>query len=172
MSKSKNKSDPIPVKKEQSSPDIVPRSLLTPFEELEHWAEEMMPARWLRSRLGDWPSRSLFSAALETRMPKVDVIDRDNEVFIKAELPGINKDDIDVSMTDNRITIKATSKQEKKEEKGDYYHSEITQGSFSRSIPLPAVVNIDKAQAQLVDGVLELRLPKVEGAKRRNIKVK
>jgi HSP20 family protein len=171
MAKSKNKSEPIAVKKEKSSPNIVSRGLLTPFEELEHWAEEMMPARWLRSRFGDWPSRSLFSEALETRMPKVDMIDRDDEVFIKAELPGVKKDDIDVSMTDNMITIKASSKQEKKEEKGDYYRSEISQGSFSRSMSLPAVVNIDKAQAQLVDGVLQLRLPKVEGAKRRNIKV-
>ena len=139
MDNTVEKTQSIPVKKEKSSPSIVSRGLLTPFEELEHWAEEVMPSRWLRSRFGDWPSRSLFSVAMEPRIPKVNVIDRDDEVFIKAELPGVKKEDIDVSMTDNMITIKASSKQEKKEEKGDYYRSEISQGSFSRSMSLPAV---------------------------------
>ncbi len=104
-------------------------------------------------------------------MPKVDVIDRDDEVFVKAELPGIDKKDVEVTMSGNMITIKGSSRKEEKEEKGEYYRCEITQGVFSRSLSLPSEVNIDKSEAKFKDGVLELSLPKIERAKRRSIKV-
>lgn len=170
MAEAKGKAEIIPVKKEKESKRLNPRHLLTPFEDMERWVEDFFPRSWLRQHRLDWPSGNLASA-FEGRMPKVDVIDRDDEVFIKAELPGIDKKDIEVSMSDNMITIKGSSKKEEKEEKGDYYRCEITQGSYSRSLSLPAEVNIDKSQAKFKDGVLELHLPKVAQAKRRNIKI-
>ena len=60
-------------------------------------------------------------------MPKVDVIDRDDEVYVRAEMPGVDKKDIDISMTGNLITLKSSSR---KEEKGKHYHGEMTQGDF------------------------------------------
>ncbi len=165
------KSEVIPVKKEKAAERFNPSHLLSPFEEMERWAENFFPHSWLRPQFGQWPSSTLRSTAFEGRTPKVDVIDREDEVFIKAELPGVDKKDIEVSMTDNTITIKASSSKEEKEEKGDYYRSEISRGAFSRSMSLPAEVNIDKSQATFKDGVLELKLPKMESAKRRNIKV-
>jgi HSP20 family protein len=169
MAETKEKSKITPVKKEAER--LHPKRLLTPFEDMEHWAEDFFPRGWLRQHRWDWPVSTGFSTMLEERMPKVDIIDRDNEVFIKAELPGIDKKDVEVSVTDHTITIKGSSRKEEKEEKGDYYRSEITQGAFSRSLPLPAEVNIDKSQAKFKDGVLELTLPKIESTKRRSIKI-
>jgi len=86
-------------------------------------------------------------------------------------MPGIDKNDIEVSMSDNTVTIRGSTRKEEKEEKGEYYRCEISQGSYSRSMSLPAEVNIDKSEAKFKDGILELTLPKIERAKRRSIKV-
>ena len=96
---------------------------------------------WLGSQREEWPFRDRLSS-LEGRLPKVNMIDRDDEVFIKADMPGVDKKDIDVSMTDHTITIKGASKKQEKEEKGDYYRSEISRGAFNRSMALPAEVDI------------------------------
>jgi HSP20 family protein len=104
-------------------------------------------------------------------MPKVDVIDRDEDVLVRAELPGVEKKDLEISTSDTSVTLKATTRHEEKEEKGDYYRCEITRGSFARTIALPSQVQSDKAKANLKDGVLELTLPKVEKSKRRTVTV-
>jgi HSP20 family protein len=105
------------------------------------------------------------------RLPSLDVIDRDNEVFVRAELPGIDKKDLNISLTDNLLTIKGQSSSEKKEEKGDYYRHEISSSSFARSVTIPAIVDSSKTVANLKDGILEITLPKVEASKRRNIAI-
>jgi HSP20 family protein len=105
-------------------------------------------------------------------MPKVDVIERDDEVIVKAELPGVDKKDLDVSVTENSVTIKGTTSHEEKEEKGDYYRCEISRDAYARTVALPSYVDADKAKANFKDGVLELKLPKVEKSKRRSIEIK
>jgi HSP20 family protein len=105
------------------------------------------------------------------RVPSLDVVDRDNEVLVRAEIPGIEKKDIDVSLNDNVLTIKGQSSKEEKEEKGDYYRREISSSSFARSVTVPANLDISKTVANLKDGVLEVRLPKVEASKRHSISV-
>jgi HSP20 family protein len=105
-------------------------------------------------------------------MPKVDVIDRDEDILLRAELPGVEKKDLEISTSDTAVTLKATTKHEEKEEKGDYYRCEITRGSFARTVALPARVQSDEAKASLKDGVLELTLPKVEKSKRHAVTVK
>jgi HSP20 family protein len=92
-------------------------------------------------------------------------------VLVRAEIPGIEKKDINISLTDNLLTIKGESKKEEKEEKGDYYRREISSSSFARSVTVPASVDVSKAVANLKDGVLEIKLPKAESSKRRNIMV-
>jgi len=101
----------------------------------------------------------------------VDVIDRDDEVVVRAEVPGVEKDDLDVSVSDNAVTIKGETKREEKEEKGDYYRCEISRGTFARTVVLPDYVDSDSVKAKFEDGVLELTLPKVEKVKRRSIKI-
>ncbi|GIX28653.1 MAG: hypothetical protein KatS3mg123_2534 [Burkholderiales bacterium] len=83
----------------------------------------------------------------------------------------MNKEDIEISLTGNVLTIKGETKREEKEEKGDYYRCEISRGAFSRTVSLPAEVDESKAKASLNDGVLEITLPKTETAKKRTIKV-
>jgi len=139
---------------------------LSPFEEMDRWMDQMSkgffhPTRW------EWPSMPQLRAS----MPKVDVIDRDNEILIRAEVPGVKKEDLEISMTDNTVTIKGATSHEEKEEKGDYYRHEISKGSFTRTVALPGDVDNDKAKTSFKDGVLELTVPKVEKAKRKTIKV-
>ena len=133
--------------------------------------EGFFPHGWMRPTHGEWPAWAGLEAPFEGRMPKVDVMDRDDEVVVRAELPGVEKDDLDISLTDDSVTIKATTKQESEEEKGDYHRREISQGSFSRMIALPASVQGDQAKARFKDGILELTLPKKTPAKRHSIKV-
>jgi HSP20 family protein len=106
------------------------------------------------------------------RLPSLDVIDRDVDILVRAEIPGIDKKDINVSMTDNQLTIKGQSSREEKDEKGDYHRHEISSCSFARSVTLPSSVDASKTAATLKDGILEITLPKVETSKRRNIAVK
>lgn len=106
------------------------------------------------------------------RMPNIDVVDRDNEILVRAEVPGVDKKDLTISLTDNLLTIKGESKSEKKEEKGDYHRREISSSAFARSFTLPGSVDSAKAEASLKDGVLEVKLPKAESSRKRNIEVK
>jgi len=106
------------------------------------------------------------------RMPSLDVVDRDSEVLVRAEIPGIEKKDINISLTDNILTIKGQSSSEKKEEKGDYHRHEISSSSFARSVKVTGSVDVSKAVANLKDGILEITLPKAESSMRRNIEVK
>ena len=144
-----------------------PSRMLSPFEGFDRMFDEFLGRGWMRPFRRDW----LAFPEIEMTMPKVDVIDRDEEVVVRAEVPSVKKEDIEVSISGNMVTIKGETKKEEKEEKGDYYRAEISRGSFSRMVSLPADVDESKAKASLKDGVLELTLPKVEKAKRRTIKV-
>ena len=151
-----------------------PMHLLSPFEDMEKLFEGFFPRSMLRQFKYDWPSTSKLAAPFEGHMPKVDIVDRfdrDNETFVRAELPVVDKKDIDISMTDNTVTIKGETKKEEKEEKGDFYRCETSRGSYTRTLTLPDEVNSEKTKATFKDGVLELTMPKMERAKRRNIKV-
>jgi HSP20 family protein len=106
------------------------------------------------------------------RLPNIDVVDRDNEILVRAEVPGVDKKDLTISLTDNLLTIKGESKTEKKEEKGDYHRREISSSAFARTFTLPGSVDSAKAAASLKDGVLEVILPKAESSRKRNIEVK
>lgn len=110
-------------------------------------------------------------AEAEGFLPSVDVIDRDDEVVVRAAVPGYRKEDIEISVSDSMLTIKGETKTEEKEEKGDYYRCEISQGSFSRMVELPASVDDTKAKATIKDGMLELTLPKIEKSRRHTISI-
>lgn len=104
-------------------------------------------------------------------VPSVDVIDREDEVLVRAEVPGYRKEDIEVSVADTLLTIRGETKTEEKEEKGDYYRCEISRGAFARTVSLPAEVDDAKAKAIMKDGMLELTLPKVEKSRRHTIAI-
>lgn len=102
----------------------------------------------------------------------VDLSETDGQVVVKAALPGIQPEDVDISVSDGVLTIKGETKSEEKTEAENYHRREIRYGAFSRSIPLPAQVNDEKADAVFQDGVLSVTLPKAEVAKPKQIKIK
>lgn len=147
------------------------RRAMSPFEEMDRMFEGFFPRGFMRPMRMEWPEWSTSQAPFEGRTPKVDVVERDEEIMVRAELPGVEKDHMDVSVTDDTVTIKATTQQESEEDKGDYHRREISQGSFTRTVALPAPVQSDQAKASFKNGILELTLPKAVPAKRHNIKV-
>lgn len=140
------------------------------FDEMDRMFDSFFPRRWAQPYRGNGPEWGELAAA-ESRLPRVDVIDRDEEMLVRAELPGVHKDDLDVSVSDNAVTIKGETRHEEREEKGEYYRCEISHGAFSRTVTLPDHAAADRAKATFRDGVLEMTLPKQERAKRHAIKV-
>jgi HSP20 family protein len=155
--------------KQELQPAASPR-LPSRWEDLDHFFDQFLRRNWLRPWRLDWPSLPEFGLP-ELRAPKVDVIDRDGEVVVKAEIPGVDKKDLDISVGDDSVTIKGETRKEEKEEKGDYYRCEISRGSFSRTVALPAAVDGAKATATFQDGILQLTLPTVKAAQRHNIAI-
>ncbi|MDF9392195.1 MULTISPECIES: Hsp20/alpha crystallin family protein [Methylococcus] len=151
------------------------RAYPSPWDEMERWMEQVFPAGWLEHEpwtlmRRPWPS--LFRTALSgARVPKVDVIDRPDEVVVKAELPGVTKDNVEVTLSEDVFTLQASSQAESKEEKGQYFYREMSRGEFSRSLRLPCAVDADKAKATFKDGILEVVIPKAAGSKRQTIKI-
>lgn len=102
----------------------------------------------------------------------VDMYQTDKEIVVKAAIPGVKPDDIDVGVVGDVLTIKGERETEEKVEKENYYLQERRYGSFSRSITLPTMVQSDKAEAKYENGVLTLTLPKAEEAKAKKIQIK
>ena len=143
----------------------------TLYEDMDRMFDSFFRRGWMRPWRWEGPALREVSRALENRFPRVDLIDRDSEIVVKAELPGVEKKDLDISMTEDSVTIKGSTRHEEKEEKGDYYRCEISRGEFARTVALPAAVDTARAKAGFKDGVLELVAPKVEPSKRRAITV-
>ncbi|NLA11134.1 MAG: Hsp20/alpha crystallin family protein [Firmicutes bacterium] len=92
--------------------------------------------------------------------PAVDIIDRKDKLTVKVELPGVEKKDVKLSLTDNNLTIQGEVKHEEEIEKEDYYCRERASGSYARTISLPAEVDKEKVKAKFVNGILEIDMPK------------
>jgi HSP20 family protein len=107
----------------------------------------------------------------ETAFP-VDLSENDEEVLVKASLPGVKPEEVEVSVTGDTLTIKGESKSEREEKKQNYYRKELRQGSFQRSLTLPVRVEADKANAGFEHGVLTLHLPKAAEVRPKTIQVK
>lgn len=147
-----------------------PTRSLSPFEEMERLFEGWHPGGWLHPFHRDWPSpgeASVFGG----KTPSIDLIDRDNAIIVKAELPGVDKKDVDISVTKNSVSIKGTTSHEEKEEKGDYYRSEISRGEYARTLTLPAEIDEEKVKATFKNGILELNLPKLVQSARKTVEI-
>lgn len=102
----------------------------------------------------------------------VDLYETDKEIVVKAALPGIKPQEIDISISDGALAIKGEARHEEKVEKENYYRQEIRYGTFCRVVPLPAPVRAEEADAEYKEGVLTVRLPKTEEARPKTIKVR
>lgn len=142
--------------------------LADPFSELENLQKEM-------NRLFD------FSFARRPRgdstllggqwSPAIDVYDSKDNILVKADLPGLTKDEIEVSIQDDNLIIKGEKKKDTEVKEENYYRTERFYGSFYRTVELPAQVEADKVDAKYEDGVLSLTLPKKEDAKPKKITI-
>ena len=149
----------------KSEPAKIPSRL----EEMERWFEDVFRRPYSLLAPATWPRLRMHE--MENIAPAVDVFEDHGDVVVKAELPGMKKDDIDVKLTDGAIIISGEKKKEEKVEKKDYYRLESSYGSFTRTINLPSEVQTDKAKAKFKDGILEIRAPMTEEAKKKEKKV-
>jgi HSP20 family protein len=139
-------------------------STLDPFEQLSQLREEV-------NRLFESPFGGL-TQGFNTWAPAVDLYEEKDNVIVKAELPGMKKDDIDVSLHAGTLTISGERKVELEEgKKGDTYRSERFFGRFQRSVMLPTTVDETKVNAAYKDGILTITLPKSDEAKPKQIEV-
>lgn len=106
-----------------------------------------------------------------TFYPSIDVKEGEKEVAVKAELPGMEEKDIEVSLAQNSLTIRGEKREEKEDKGKDYWHRETSYGSFSRTIPLPEGIDTEKADARFKNGVLTVSLPKLEASILKNKKI-
>ena len=103
--------------------------------------------------------------------PAVEVSDTAEAVVVKVQVPGINKDDIQLTITEHALTVKGEMKEEEQQEEKNYHRREFRYGAFVRTIALPAPVQAEKAAAQLKDGVLEVTMPKSAQAQAKHIPI-
>jgi HSP20 family protein len=103
--------------------------------------------------------------------PSVDIYDEGDELVFKADMPGVNKEDLKVDVAGDYLTISGEKKKEEKIERNNYYRFERSHGSFSRRFELPAGVDTDKIKAHFEGGVLEVRIPKTEEAAKKSKKI-
>ncbi len=138
-----------------------------PFKELSSLREEI-------DKLFDsfFGRKSLFAEKELSFSPSIDVEETENSFLIKAEVPGIKKEDIKVTIDEDGITISGERKKDK-EEKGKTYHRiEMAYGKFKRYIPFPREVEPDKAKAKYKEGILHIEIPKSEKAKPKEVEIK
>ncbi len=124
----------------------------------------MHPSNWelpILSRNGNGNSKTL----------RVDVLDRDEDVVVRAEIPGVAKKDLELEATDTTLLIKGSTTEEKTETQKQFFKHEMLHGEFSRTVFLPTPVVGDLAKAKCSNGVLEVTIPKMEATKRHPIKV-
>jgi len=141
--------------------------LTSAFEDMDRLFE-----RFLGRGFGpSWLPRLRWPEEVEMPYPDVDIFESNSDVVLKAELPGIRKEDLEVDVTDDTITISGEKKAEEKVERKDFYRHERSFGSFTRTFALPAGVESAKAKAAFKEGVLEVKVPKKEEAKKKKIPI-
>jgi len=165
----KNKELDVAKKDSELMPERSPDSLMSmPFDEFDRFFDDFLSRRWPRMMM----NRNMMPSLSGNGFPRVDMIDHDNDIEIQAALPGVKKEDVDVSFQNQCITIRTNSKGEKKEEeKGRYFHHEIMRGTCQRTLPLPENVDGDKAQASFKNGILKVTVPKTEKSMRKSIQI-
>lgn len=140
-------------------------------EEGANLAPRMDPVNDLIHHLFNWWDTGL-APAYGGWWPALEVIDENENLVVRAEMPGLKSNDIDVSVQGNVLTISGQKKEETEKKERTYYFAERQYGSFQRQVTLPAEVDAEKVEASYKDGVLTLTLPKAETARTRRIAIK
>ena len=119
---------PVPIVHQSVHPLALPGF----FRDVDRFFDDIASRRWWDPLRSSWPGlmSSLPSLTLEGTVPRVDIIERDSDVVVRAEMPGIEKEHIDISLVNNTLILKATSHKEEKEEEGEYHRQEISRSSY------------------------------------------
>ena len=139
----------------------------SPFGEMERIFDDLLQRRLFAP---SWMPRLVFPDFTDVST-SVDMFEEGGDLVIKAEMPGLMKNEISIDFADDVVTISGEKKSEEKTERKDYYCVERSYGSFSRKLRLPVEILIDKTHALFKDGVLEIRMPKSESAKQKVRKI-
>ena len=146
--------------------EVIPR-----WGEIDRWFDRLTEEVWRRpfpSLLGErWPL-----PMISLKAPSLDVFEEKDDIVVKADLPGLNKEEIEVTVTGDVVTIKGEKKKEEEVKEKDYYRRERSYGSFVRSVELPCEVKSEQIKANFKDGVLEVRMPKTEEAKKKSVSIR
>jgi len=146
-------------------------SAVSPLREMERWFEESMSRPFFGM---NWtPFRHMFHELGERSelMPAVDMFEEGGHLVMKAELPGITKENLNLRIVDNNLIISGEKSTEEKVERSNYLRLERSHGSFSRSLSLPEGLDTEQIKATFRDGVLEVRIPRTETSTVRQISV-
>jgi HSP20 family protein len=155
----------VPVRQEKSGPPSTLQAWQPPYESLRQEIDRLFDdigwGSWQPFRRSLFAREPVFRRALtRATMPAVDVVESEKAYEITAELPGMDEKNIEVKVTDGRLTVKGEKQEEKEEKEKDYYLQERHYGSFERSFDLPESVDPDKIEASFKKGVLTVTLPK------------
>lgn len=163
-------------RRESYVPSLLGEGLMgaTPFSLMRRMMEDM--DRMFESFLPGIAARS--GQELQTRggaqglwMPRVEVLEREGNLMVRADLPGIRKEDLQIDVTEDALVLHGERRQESEEERGGVYRSEVAYGSFHRAIPLPEGANAENAQARFENGVLEITIPMSQPSRARRIEI-
>ena len=144
---------------------------LTMFEEMDKIFDRFLADRWSKPLFGGFPEMNNFILRSEIRVPSVDVVEKNGNIIVRAEIPGVEKKDIDITLNANNLTLQGKSRHETKEDTEEYHRSEISTGSFSRTLTLPSDVDGNNVKATFTDGLLEVTLPKAENGNHNKITI-
>jgi HSP20 family protein len=136
---------------------------------MEEFFEDFPPRRWMEAfePFGwKWPTGTDYERAF-----RLDLVDREKELVVRAELPGVEKDDVNVTITGDRLMIEAEREFEEEDEKEDFYRHELGYGKLMRMVALPVEVDPENIHAELKEGILTVTLPKIRVAERHTVKV-
>ncbi len=166
----KTKASDLRPRKEETDLAAAWKSPYDWFEEMDRWFED------LRRSFRTWGPNTIAPAEegrLGIREPLVDLVDNGREFLVRAELPGVAKEDVDLDVTPDGLQIRAESKGEREENEKGYYYRERTYSALRRTVPFPAEVLPEGAEASLKDGLLEVRVPKREAtAEKKPVKIR
>ena len=148
---------------------------MRPFtHSMDEFFENYLPRRWMEDFFEpmSW-KRTPWSEAgdMYAVWPTVDIIDRKDALVVRAEMPGVEKDDLEVTIAGDRLTLEAKRDFKGEEKKEDFFRTEIAYGRIFRVVNLPVAVDGDRAKAEMKDGIVEIWLPKVEVTEPHKVKV-
>ena len=141
---------------------------------MEEFFENTFPRRWMEGLFDPYAWRPPMISGFDEKLdvfPKVDILDKDEALIVRADVPGIKKEDLEITIAGDRLVFEAKREFEEEQNEEEFVRHEMAYGRLYRAVHLPVEVLGDKAQAELKDGVLEITLPKVEATTPFKVKV-